>query len=153
MSRLSSSLLLTLVSLAFHGVHQQPAVAGCANYEAVGWFTNAVTGERSKDIAGTSFRCGNAYSAGGGFRSTDLTVTTTVCINEEMCTDTRFEPNTTYVSINQGKSVSSEQHKGEILSFTRDSITVKVENSPISYSWKDGKFIPCYECQVSKGGT
>ena len=146
MSRLSSSLLLTLVSLAFHGVHQQPAVAGCANYEAVGWFTNAVTGERSKDIAGTSFRCGNAYSAGGGFRSSDLTVTTTVCINVQMCTDSRFETNTTYVSINQWKSVSSEQHKGEILSFTRDSITVKVENSPISYSWKDGKFIPCNEC-------
>ncbi len=153
MSRFSSSLLLTLVALAFHGVHQQPVVAGCANYEAVGWFTNAVTGERSKDIAGTSFRCGNAYSAGGGFRSSDLTVTTTVCIKEEMCTDHRFEPNTTYVSINQGKSVSSEQNKGEVISFTRDSITVKLENSPISYSWKEGKFITCYECQVSKGVT
>ncbi len=123
MSRLSSSLFLTLVSLTLAGIHQPPAVAGCANYEAVGWFTNAVTGERSKDIAGRSFRCGNAYSAGGGFRSSDLIVTMTICVKEVMCTDPRFEPNTTYVSINQGKSVSSEQHKGEILLFTSNSTT------------------------------
>ncbi len=150
MSRFSSSLLLTLVSLTLAGVYQPHAVAGCANYEAVGWFTNAFTGERSKDIAGTSFRCGYAYSAGGGFRSTDLTVSTAICINEEMCTDHRFELNTTYVSINQGKSASSEQNKGEILSFTRNSRTVKVEHSPISYSWKDVKYIPCYGCHDAK---
>ncbi len=49
MSRFSSSLLLKLVSLTLAGVHQHAVVAGCANYEAVGWFTNAVTGERSAE--------------------------------------------------------------------------------------------------------
>ncbi len=142
MSRFSSSLLLTLVSLTLAGVHQQPVVAGCANYEAVDWFTNAVTGERSKDIAGTSFRCGNAYSAGGGFRSEDLTVTTTICVIEEICTDTNFELNTTYVSINQADSMASEQVKGEVLAWSKNSITIKAETSPISYSWIDGKYIP-----------
>ena len=37
-----------------------------------------------------SFRCGNAYSAGAGFRSADLKVTTTICTIEEICTDTNF---------------------------------------------------------------
>jgi len=142
MSRFRSSLFLSLISLTFHGVYQPPAQAGCASYEAVGWFTNQSTGERSKEITGKSFRCGNAYSAGGGFRSEDLTVTTTICVIEEICTDTNFELNTTYVSINQADSMASEQVKGEVLAWSKDSITIKAKNSPISYSWIDGKYIP-----------
>ncbi|HGY5537080.1 MAG TPA: hypothetical protein ACN46Q_08985 [Prochlorococcus sp.] len=108
----------------------------------MGWFTNQSTGERSKEITGKSFRCGNAYSAGGGFRSADLKVTTTICTIEEICTDTNFELNTTYVTINQPDSMASEQVKGDVLAWSKDSITIKAKNSPISYSWKDAKYIP-----------
>ena len=151
MSRFSSSLFLALVSLTLAGVHQQPVVAGCANYEAVGWFTNAVSGERSKDIAGTSFRCGNAYSAGNGFRSSELTVTTTVCLKAKICKGGNYDQNSSYVSINQGDSATTEQYKGAVLTPAKFSMTVKPENSPISYSWTYGKFIPCYGCQVFSG--
>ena len=142
MSRFRSSLFLSLISLTFHGVYQPPAQAGCASYEAVGWFTNQSTGERSNEIRGRSFRCGNAYSAGSGFRSADLKVTTTICTIEEICTDTNFELNTTYVTINQPDSMASEQVKGDVLAWSKDSITIKAKNSPISYSWKDAKYIP-----------
>ncbi|HGY5553969.1 MAG: Paralytic/GBP/PSP peptide [Prochlorococcus sp.] len=142
MSRFRSSLFLSLISLTFYGVYQPPAQAGCASYEAVGWFTNQSTGERSNEIRGRSFRCGNAYSAGGGFRSADLKVTTTICTIEEICTDTNFELNTTYVTINQPDSMASEQVKGDVLAWSKDSITIKAKNSPISYSWKDAKYIP-----------
>lgn len=142
MSRFRSSLFLSLISLTFYGVNQPPAQAGCASYEAVGWFTNQSTGERSNEIRGRSFRCGNAYSAGGGFRSADLKVTTTICTIEEICTDTNFELNTTYVTINQPDSMASEQVKGDVLAWSKDSITIKAKNSPISYSWKDAKYIP-----------
>ncbi|MFL0728036.1 MAG: Paralytic/GBP/PSP peptide [Prochlorococcus sp.] len=128
--------------MTFYGVYQPPAQAGCASYEAVGWFTNQSTGERSNEIRGRSFRCGNAYSAGGGFRSADLKVTTTICTIEEICTDTNFELNTTYVTINQPDSMASEQVKGDVLAWSKDSITIKAKNSPISYSWKDAKYIP-----------
>ncbi len=142
MSRFRSSLFLSLISLTFYGVYQPAAQAGCASYEAVGWFTNQSTGERSNEIRGRSFRCGNAYSAGGGFRSADLKVTTTICTIEEICTDTNFELNTTYVTINQPDSMASEQVKGDVLAWSKDSITIKAKNSPISYSWKDAKYIP-----------
>ena len=142
MSRFRSSLFLSLISLTFYGVYQPPAQAGCASYEVVGWFTNQSTGERSNEIRGRSFRCGNAYSAGGGFRSADLKVTTTICTIEEICTDTNFELNTTYVTINQPDSMTSEQVKGDVLAWSKDSITIKAKNSPISYSWKDAKYIP-----------
>ena len=142
MSRFRSSLFLSLISLTFYGVYQPAAQAGCASYEAVGWFTNQSTGERSNEIRGRSFRCGNAYSAGAGFRSADLKVTTTICTIEEICTDTNFELNTTYVTINQPDSMASEQVKGDVLAWSKDSITIKAKNSPISYSWKDAKYIP-----------
>jgi hypothetical protein len=38
--------------------------------------------------------------------------------------------------------MASEQVKGEVLAWSKDSITIKAKNSPISYSWKDGKYIP-----------
>ncbi len=136
-----------LISLGFFGFYQQPVAAGCTNYEAIGWFTDISTGKRSKDIVGTSFRCGSAYSSGGGFRSTDLNVSTAICVIEEMCTDPSFELNTTYVSVSNGDSIVNERSEGEVISFTRDSITVKAENSLVSYTWLDGKYIPCYGCQ------
>ncbi len=139
-------LVKALISLIFLCFYQQPTIAGCANHEAIGWTTNINTGKRSENISGKSFRCGNAYSSGGGFRSSDLTVSTTICLKEEMCQDNGFEPNMTYISIGNDDSMKPVSVEAEVVAITKNFITVRAKNSPISYTWRDGKYMPCHGC-------
>ena len=131
---------ITLISLSCFGIEQNPAHAACENYEAVGWFRNETTGERSEDIVGTSWSCGNAYSLGAGFRSTTYSVSTSLCAFD--CPEGR-NPNQTYITIKKQKENISEFKTGEIVN-SKSTFTAKDSNQNITYSWKSGKYLPCY---------